>query len=124
VTTLINKTSRKEARKSRHLRIRNKVSGTSETPRLCIYASLQHIYAQIIDDVNGVTLATASTLDKEMADLASKSNIDAAKRVGSSIAKKAQEKGITSVVFDRNGRKYHGKVSALADAARENGLMF
>jgi large subunit ribosomal protein L18 len=124
VTTLINKTSRKETRKSRHLRIRNKVSGTSETPRLCIYASLQHIYAQIIDDVNGVTLATASTLDKDMADLANKSNIDAAKRVGSSIAKKAQEKGITSVVFDRNGRKYHGKVSALADAARENGLMF
>jgi len=121
---LIKKTSRKETRKSRHLRIRNKVSGTSETPRLCVYTSLQHIYAQLIDDVNGVTLATASTLDKDMDDLANKSNIDAAKRVGSSIAKKAQEKGITSVVFDRNGRKYHGKVSALADAARENGLVF
>ncbi|HWQ76396.1 MAG TPA: 50S ribosomal protein L18 [Syntrophomonas sp.] len=121
---MIKKTSRKVARQDRHYRIRNKVSGTSEVPRLCIYASLQHIYAQIIDDVNGVTLATASTLDKDMSDLGNKSNIEAAKRVGGSIAKKAQEKGITCVVFDRNGRKYHGKVSALADAARENGLVF
>lgn len=121
---MIKKTSKKELRQSRHFRIRNKVSGTSETPRLCIYTSLQHIYVQLIDDVNGVTLATASTLDKDMADLANKTNIDAAKRVGSSIAIKAKEKGITSVVFDRNGRKYHGKTSALADAARENGLVF
>ena len=121
---MIKKTSKKELRQSRHFRIRSKVSGTSETPRLCVYASLQHIYVQLIDDVNGVTLATASTLDKEMADLASKTNIDAAKRVGGSIAQKAKEKGITSVVFDRNGRKYHGKISALADAARENGLVF
>ena len=121
---MIKKTSKKELRQSRHLRIRNKISGTSETPRLCIYTSLQHIYVQLIDDVNGVTLATASTLDKEMTDLANKKNVDAAKRVGGSIAEKAKEKGITSVVFDRNGRRYHGKVSALADAARENGLVF
>ena len=121
---MIKKTSKNELRKGRHIRIRNKISGTAATPRLCIYTSLQHVYAQIIDDEQGVTLVTASTLDKDMADLASKSNIDAAKRVGGSIAEKAKEKGITSVVFDRNGRKYHGRVSALADAARENGLVF
>ena len=121
---MIKKTSKKEMRQGRHIRIRKKISGTGETPRLCIYTSLQHIYAQIIDDEQGVTLVTASTLDKDMADLASKTNIDAAKRVGSSIAEKAKEKGITCVVFDRNGRRYHGKVSALADAARENGLVF
>lgn len=121
---MIKKTSKKESRQNRHMRIRKKISGTGETPRLCIYTSLQHIYAQIIDDEQGVTLVTASTLDKDMGDLASKTNIDAAKRVGSSIAEKAKAKGITYVVFDRNGRQYHGRVSALADAARENGLVF
>jgi len=121
---LIKKTSKKELRQSRHMRIRKKISGTADAPRLCIYTSLHHIYAQIIDDEKGVTLVTASTLDKDMADLSGKTNIDAAKRVGGSIAEKAKAKGITVVVFDRNGRKYHGKVSALADAARENGLVF
>lgn len=121
---MIKKTSKNELRKGRHYRIRKKISGTAATPRLCIYTSLQHIYAQIIDDEKGVTLVTASTLDKDMADLTSKSNIDAAKRVGGSIAEKAKEKGISAVVFDRNGRKYHGRVSALADAAREKGLVF
>ncbi|MDD4170937.1 MAG: 50S ribosomal protein L18 [Syntrophomonas sp.] len=121
---MIKKTSKKELRQGRHQRIRVKLSGTAETPRLCIYRSLNHIYAQLIDDGKGVTLAAASTLDKDMADLGSSSNVEAAKRVGGSIAVKAKEKGITTVVFDRNGRKYHGCVSALADAARENGLVF
>ena len=124
MTTLIKKTSAKEHRQKRHVRIRLKVSGTSDTPRLCVYRSLHHIYAQLIDDEKGVTLAAASTLDKDMADLGSSSNVEAAKRVGGSIALKAKDKGIITVVFDRNGRKYHGCVSALADAARENGLIF
>lgn len=121
---MIKKTSKKETRQGRHKRIRLKVSGTVDTPRLCIYKSLNHIYAQLIDDDKGVTLVAASTLDKEMADLHSSSNIEAAKRVGGRIASKAMEKGITTVVFDRNGRKYHGCVSALAEAARETGLVF
>lgn len=121
---MIKKTSKKETRQGRHMRIRLKVSGTADTPRLCVYRSLNHIYAQLIDDEKGVTLVAASTLDKDMADLDSSSNVDAAKRVGGSIALKAKDKGITTVVFDRNGRRYHGCVSALADAARENGLVF
>jgi large subunit ribosomal protein L18 len=121
---LIKKTSKKESRQGRHTRIRLKLSGTADIPRLCIYKSLNHIYAQVIDDEKGVTLVAASTLDKDMADLGSSSNVEAAKKVGGSIAQKAKEKGITTVVFDRNGRKYHGCVSALADAARENGLVF
>jgi large subunit ribosomal protein L18 len=91
---------------------------------ICVYKSLNHIYAQIIDDQNGVTLAAASTLEKEAGELSSKRNIEAAKRVGAMIAEKAKEKGITAVVFDRNGYKYHGRIAALADAARENGLDF
>ncbi|MDD4801676.1 MAG: 50S ribosomal protein L18 [Syntrophomonas sp.] len=121
---MLNKTSKKELRQGRHKRIRRKMSGTFEIPRLCVYFSLNHVYAQLIDDENGVTLVAASTLDKDMVDLGNKSNKEAAKRVGGSIAQKAQEKGITSVVFDRNGRKYHGCVAALAEAARENGLVF
>lgn len=124
MTALIKKPSRNKLRQDKHRRIRRKVSGTSETPRLCVYKSLNHIYAQIIDDENGVTLAAASTLDKELSDLPSKTNIEAAKAVGKRIAVKAQEKGITKVVFDRSGYKYHGRVAALADAARENGLQF
>ena len=89
-----------------------------------MYKSLNHIYAQIIDDEKGITLVAASTLDKEFSDLSSKCNIEAAKRVGAQIAQKAQAKGITSVVFDRGGYKYHGKVAALAEAAREGGLQF
>lgn len=121
---MIKKVSKKDQRQGRHKRIRLTLAGTAETPRLCIYRSLHHIYAQLIDDEKGVTLAAASTLDKDMADLGSTSNVDAAKRVGGSIALKAKAKGITTIVFDRNGRKYHGCVSALADAARENGLVF
>lgn len=121
---MIKKTSKKGLRQGRHKRIRIKLAGTAETPRLCIYRSLNHIYAQLIDDEKGFTLAAASTLDKDMGDLSQRNNIEAAKRVGGSIAKKARDKGITTVVFDRNGRKYHGCVSALAEAARENGLIF
>lgn len=121
---MIKKTSRNVFRKSVHDRIRKKISGTTEVPRLCVYKSLNHIYAQIIDDENGVTLTAASTLEKEAQELGSKTNIEAAKKVGAMIASKAKEKGITSVVFDRNGYKYHGRVAALAEAARENGLEF
>jgi large subunit ribosomal protein L18 len=121
---LIKKSSRKQLTDSRHRRVRRKVSGSVEAPRLCIYKSLHQIYAQIIDDENGVTLVATSTLDKDLTAQKGKTNIEAAKAVGSSIAAKAKEKGITTVVFDRNGYKYHGTVSALADAARENGLVF
>ncbi|MBO8158055.1 50S ribosomal protein L18 [Thermosyntropha sp.] len=121
---MFKKPSRNELRKIKHRRVRKKVSGTAETPRLCVYKSLNHIYAQIIDDERGVTLVSASTLDKDLRGLPSKTNIEAAKMVGASIAEKALAKGITSVVFDRSGYKYHGKVAALADAAREKGLNF
>lgn len=121
---MIKRTSKKVIRQGKHKRVRTKVAGTGETPRLCIFKSLNHIYAQIIDDEKGVTLAAASTLDGDMKDLESKTNIDAARHVGSSIAVKAQEKGISSIVFDRGGYKYHGIVAALADAAREKGLEF
>jgi large subunit ribosomal protein L18 len=124
VTALIKKPSRNQLRQNKHKRVRRRVIGTGEIPRLCVYKSLNHIYAQIIDDEKGVTLAAASTLDKELSDLPSKNNIEAAKEVGSRIAAKAQEKGITTVVFDRSGYKYHGRVAALADAAREKGLQF
>mgnify|MGYP001392343899 CR=1 FL=1 len=121
---MIKKTSKNKLRQGRHKRIRLKVSGTAATPRLCVYRSLNHIYAQLIDDEKGVTLAAASTLDKDLANLSRGSNVEAAKQVGGSIAAKAKEKGITTVVFDRNGLKYHGCAAALADAARENGLVF
>lgn len=121
---MIKKTSRNVLRQGKHARVRRKISGTPEAPRLCIHKSLNHIYAQIIDDKQGTTLAAASTLDKDLQELASKTNIEAAKAVGSSIAARAKEKGITTVVFDRSGYKYHGRVAALADAARENGLEF
>lgn len=121
---MIKKKSRNKLRLGKHQRIRRKLSGTEETPRLCIYKSLNHIYAQIIDDQKGVTLVAASTLDKELSDLPSSTNVEAAKEVGSRIAARAQEKGITNVVFDRSGYKYHGRVAALAEAAREKGLQF
>jgi large subunit ribosomal protein L18 len=124
VTALINKASKNSLRQGKHNRIRRKIAGTGEIPRLCVYKSLNHIYAQIIDDQKGITLATASTLEKDLKDLPSRTNIDAAKEVGMRIAQKAQEKGITEVVFDRSGYKYHGCVAALADAAREKGLQF
>lgn len=122
---MIKKPSRAEARVKRHYRIRNKVSGTALKPRLAVFRSNQHMYAQLIDDSMGHTLCAASTLE---ADIASKlthtSTVEGAKAVGESIAKKAAEKGIKEVVFDRGGYVYHGKVQALADAAREAGLQF
>lgn len=114
-----------ELRERRHKRIRKKVFGTPERPRLCIFKSLNHIYAQIIDDTKGHTLVSASTLDKEIKEMAGhKGNKEFAKKVGELIAEKAIKMGITKVVFDRTGYKYHGSVKALADAARQKGLQF
>ena len=120
---MITKVDRNANRKKRHARVRRKVSGTAERPRLNVYRSNKHIYAQLIDDEKGVTLASASTLDKEL-QLESTGNVEAAAKVGELIAKRALEKGIKSVVFDRGGYVYHGRVKALAEAARENGLEF
>ena len=120
---MINKTSRNEARKARHARIRNKVSGTSELPRLCVFRSLKNISAQIIDDTKGVTLVSASSTDKDL-NVKNGGNIEASKLVGALVAKKAKKAKISKVVFDRGGYLYHGRVKALADAARENGLEF
>ncbi len=109
----------------RHRRVRGKVSGTPERPRLCVNRTNAHIYAQVIDDKNGLTMAFASSLDKEMKDsLKSGANIDAAKVVGEALGRRALEAGITEVVFDRGGRLYHGRVKALADGARSAGLKF
>lgn len=121
---MFNKANKKALRQKKHQRIRRKIAGTAEIPRLCVYKSLNHIYAQVIDDSEGVTLVAASTLEEDFKDLGSRTNTEAAKKVGSRIAEKAREKGITSVVFDRNGYKYHGNIAALADAARETGLEF
>ncbi|MDQ0156984.1 50S ribosomal protein L18 [Robertmurraya andreesenii] len=120
---MITKADKNATRKKRHARVRAKLTGTAARPRLNVFRSNKHIYAQLIDDVNGVTIASASTLDKE-AGLESTSNVDAAVKVGELVAKRAVEKGITAVVFDRGGYLYHGRVKALADAARENGLEF
>ena len=122
---MINKPNRNDARLKRHLRIRKRLEGSPERPRLCVFRSNLHIYAQIIDDSKGHTLVAASTMEKEIAgSLKNTSNIEAAKAVGTAVAKKAAAKGITAVVFDRGGYLYHGKVKALADAAREGGLVF
>lgn len=120
---MIFKADKNAVRKKRHSRVRTKLSGTQERPRLNVYRSNNHIYAQIIDDVNGVTLASASTLDKELT-LNGTGNIEAAKLVGGLVAKRATDKGVTEVVFDRGGYLYHGRVKALAEAAREAGLQF
>jgi large subunit ribosomal protein L18 len=120
---LITKIDKNAVRKKRHGRVRTKLSGTEARPRLNVFRSSKHMYAQLIDDVNGVTLASASTLDKELS-LESTGNVEAATKVGELVAKRAVEKGISSVVFDRGGYLYHGRVKALADAARENGLEF
>ena len=120
---MLKKVSKNEERTRRHARVRTKISGTPERPRLNVFRSNAHIHAQIIDDANGVTLASASTLDKEIS-LDATSNVDAAKAVGALIAKRAVEKGVSEVVFDRGGYLYHGRIQALADAARENGLQF
>lgn len=122
---MINKPSRAAARVKRHYRIRNKVNGTAQQPRLAVFRSNKHIYAQIIDDVAGNTLVAASTAESEISSkLERTSTVEAAKAVGEAIAKKAVDKGITEVVFDRGGYVYHGKIQALADAAREAGLKF
>jgi large subunit ribosomal protein L18 len=122
---MINKISRNEARKRRHLRVRKKISGTPERPRLSVFRSAKHIYAQLVDDTQGVTLVSASTLDKELAgQIKNGGNVEAARKVGELVAKRAIAKGINKVVFDRGGYLYHGRVQALADAAREAGLDF
>jgi large subunit ribosomal protein L18 len=113
------------ARLRRHIRVRTKVEGTAARPRLCVFRSLNHIYAQVIDDSQGHTLIQASTLDSEIRDeVAGKVKRDRAGLVGSLVAKRALDKGITQVVFDRGGYKYHGRVRTLAEAAREAGLKF
>ncbi|MBR5338261.1 MAG: 50S ribosomal protein L18 [Lachnospiraceae bacterium] len=122
---MIKKRSRADVRIKKHNRMRNHISGTAERPRLAVFRSNNHMYAQIIDDEEGSTLVAASTLDKDVkADLSKTNNVEAAAKVGTAIAKKALDKGIKTVVFDRGGYIYHGKVQALADAAREAGLEF
>jgi len=119
------KETRRSIRQRKHIRVRKKVFGTTDRPRLCVYRSLNHIYAQVIDDVQGRTLVAASTLAPELrAGEGSRKNIAAARNVGKLIAEKAKAQGITKVVFDRGGNLYHGRVAALADAAREHGLDF
>lgn len=110
------------ARKKRHTRVRGKISGTAECPRLNVYRSLSNIYVQLIDDVAGVTLAQASTVEKDFAQYGG--NVEAAKLVGKKLAERATEKGIKECVFDRGGYVYHGRVAAVADGAREGGLEF
>ena len=119
---MVSRKDSNKARLHRHTRVRGKISGTAERPRLAVYSSLNNIYAQIIDDVNGVTLAAASTLDKDFDGYGG--NKEAAKKVGLAIAKKAADKQITEVVFDRGGYIYHGRVMQLAEGAREGGLKF
>jgi large subunit ribosomal protein L18 len=122
---MINKESRSKIRAKKHLRIRNRFSGTAERPRLAVFRSNNHMYAQIIDDTVGNTLVSASTVQKEVkAELEKTNDIAAAAYLGKVIAKKALDKGITTVVFDRGGFIYQGKVKALAEAAREAGLEF
>ena len=122
---MIRKFSRKAARQKRHYRLRRYLSGTPERPRLAVFRSNKHIYAQIIDDVTGNTLVASSTMEKAIGEkLKSTSNLEAAKAVGVDVAKKAKDKDITTVVFDRGGFLFHGRVKALADAAREEGLAF
>ena len=122
---MVSKKSRSEVRVKKHARLRNRYSGTAQRPRLAVFRSNNHMYAQIIDDTVGNTLVSASTLQKDVkAELEKTNNVEAAAYLGTVIAKKAIEKGITSVVFDRGGFIYHGKIKALADAAREAGLNF
>ncbi|MFC3040907.1 50S ribosomal protein L18 [Virgibacillus xinjiangensis] len=120
---MITKPDKNITRKRRHQRVRKSLFGTAERPRLNVYRSNKHIYAQLIDDNNGVTVASASTNDNEL-NVEATGNVEAAVQVGELIAKRAQDKGYKSVVFDRGGYLYHGRVKALADAAREAGLEF
>ena len=119
---MVKKPTSNQARLRRHARVRRKISGTAECPRLCVYRSNSNIYAQVIDDVKGVTIVAASTLDKAVK--TKKSNKEAAKEVGTLIAKRAIEKNIKTVVYDRGGYIYHGIIKELAEAAREAGLEF
>lgn len=119
---MFKKENKTASRERRHVRVRRKVTGTSQRPRLSVYRSEKNIYAQIIDDTKGITLVAASSLDKEFEGMGW--NIEAAKKVGEAVAKKAKDAGIDKVVFDRGGYIYHGRVQALADAAREAGLEF
>ena len=119
---MVRKVNKNAMRLHRHVRVRGKISGTPERPRLNVFRSNANIYAQIIDDVNGVTLASANTLEKGFE--GATGNAEAAKKVGLMIAERAKEKGIEEVVFDRGGNVYHGRVAALAEAAREAGLKF
>ena len=122
---MVSKKSRTVVRENKHRRMRNNLSGTAERPRLAVFRSNNHMYAQIIDDTVGKTLVSASTLDKDVkAELEKTNNVEAATVVGTVVAKKALEKGITTVVYDRGGFVYEGKVKALAEAAREAGLEF
>ena len=122
---MINKVDKNAVRQARHLRVRNKISGTAQRPRLNVFRSTTHIYAQIIDDVKGVTLASASTLSSDIKkDIEGKTKKEAAKIVGMAIGRKALAGGIEQVVFDRGGYIYHGRVKALAEGAREGGLKF
>lgn len=122
---MLKKIDKNQKRKERHYSIRNKVVGTPERPRLNIFKSSKHIYAQVIDDATGKTLASASTLDKELiAQIAELTKTDAAKLVGKTVGERAKNNGINAVVFDRGGYLYHGRVKLLADGARESGLEF
>ena len=122
---MVSKESRQKVRVKKHMKIRNRFSGTAERPRLAVFRSNNHMYAQIIDDTVGNTLVAASTLEKDVnAELEKTNNVDAAAYLGTVIAKRALDKGIKTVVFDRGGFIYQGKIAALADAAREAGLKF
>ena len=122
---MVSKKSRSEVRRKKHMKLRNRLAGTTECPRLAVFRSNNHMYAQIIDDTVGNTLVAASTLQKDVkAELEKTNNVDAAAYLGKVIAEKAMAKGITEVVFDRGGFIYQGKIKALADAAREAGLNF
>ena len=122
---MINPYKRKAVRQKKHLRIRKNIVGTGDCPRLAVFRSLNHIYAQIIDDTKGITLLSASTLEAPLKGaLENTGNVEAAKKVGLEIGRKAKEKGVTEVVFDRGGNIYHGRVKALAEGAREAGLIF
>ena len=122
---MVSKESRQKVRVKKHMKIRNRFSGTAERPRLAVFRSNNHMYAQIIDDTVGNTLVSASTLEKEIkAELNKTNDVEAAAYLGKVIAKRAKDKGISEVVFDRGGFLYHGKIEALAEAAREAGLVF
>ena len=121
---MIRKIEKKEIRKRIHVRIRRKLRGTTERPRLAVFRSVAHIYAQVIDDVEGKTLVSASSVDKGSRGSKGGGNVAAAKTIGKLVAERAKEKGVKQVVFDRGGYQYHGRIKALADAAREAGLEF